>query len=141
MNGGESKAPLVLMEQVIMVFVFALAAALCVQVFVYARGLSIAMESRDHALNITQTVAESVKAFHGDTKQMQEFLGGEQKEEFLLMYFDADWKLLENSQDAAYQVSFLKGEEVDSCGYGEIISISLQEYKEIVTMPVAWQED
>ena len=40
MNYERSKAPLALMEQIIMILVFALAAAVCLQAFVYANGLS-----------------------------------------------------------------------------------------------------
>lgn len=41
MTGNErSKAPLALMEQIIMILVFALASAVCLQAFVYADRLS-----------------------------------------------------------------------------------------------------
>ena len=49
MERNESKAPLVLMEQVIMVLVFALVSAVCIQAFALARTTSLRMTERDHA--------------------------------------------------------------------------------------------
>ena len=45
-----SKAPLVLIEQMIMLLVFALAAALCLQAFVKADGISMQGEKRSYAV-------------------------------------------------------------------------------------------
>ena len=56
-----SKAPLVLMEQLVMVLVFALAAALCVQVFVLSDQTSRSHEARDRAVVAAQNAAENLK--------------------------------------------------------------------------------
>ena len=45
-----SKAPLLLMEQMVMLAVFALAAALCLQAFVKSDGLSGDSQDRDRAV-------------------------------------------------------------------------------------------
>ena len=45
-----SKAPLALMEQVVMVLVFALATALCLQVFVFSNQVSKRNAAIDHAV-------------------------------------------------------------------------------------------
>ena len=52
MNYERSKAPLALMEQIIMILVFALAAAVCLQAFVYANGLSTRGEIEGDTLEI-----------------------------------------------------------------------------------------
>ena len=52
-----SKAPLALMEQLVMVLVFALAAALCVQVFVLSYQTSRRNEARDRAVLEAQNAA------------------------------------------------------------------------------------
>ena len=75
MQEKQSKAPLVLMEQVIMVLVFALAAALCVQDFVKARSISVHLSEENHAMNVSQTLAETVKASCGDAKGISWRLG------------------------------------------------------------------
>ena len=46
----KSKAPLMLMEQMIMLLVFALAAALCLQAFVKSEQLSSRSENRDRLM-------------------------------------------------------------------------------------------
>ena len=61
-----SKAPLALMEQMIMVLVFALAAALCLRVFVSADSSSQQRELRDRALTEGQSMAELTKANSGN---------------------------------------------------------------------------
>ena len=48
----KSKAPLLLMEQMVMLLVFALAAALCLQAFVKSDGLSRRSEARDRAMTL-----------------------------------------------------------------------------------------
>ena len=58
----KSKAPLFLMEQLVMVLVFALAAALCLNVFVQAQQISDAAARQDEAVLIAQNAAELLKA-------------------------------------------------------------------------------
>ena len=70
-----SKAPLALMEQLVMVLVFALAAALCVQAFVLSDQTSRRNEARDRAVLEAQNAAEELKSVHGDFQQMTELYG------------------------------------------------------------------
>ena len=60
-----SKSPLALMEQVIMVLVFALAAALCLQVFVLSDQMSEKNRDTDRAVLLAQNTAEMIKACGG----------------------------------------------------------------------------
>ena len=60
-----SKAPLALMEQMVMVLVFALAAALCLQAFALADRISRQNAERDQALVAAQNAAEQVKQVRG----------------------------------------------------------------------------
>ena len=71
-----SKAPLVLMEQLVMVLVFALAAALCVQVFVLSDQTSRSYEARDRAVVAAQNAAEQLKGCGGDYAAAAERCGG-----------------------------------------------------------------
>lgn len=73
MSYERSKAPLALMEQIIMILVFALAAAACLQAFVYARNLSLEGEKRDAALVHIQEVAEYTKSVHGDMDAVKKY--------------------------------------------------------------------
>ena len=57
----KSKASLFLMEQLVMVLVFALAAALCLGVFVRANEISSETARRDKAVIIAQNAAQMLK--------------------------------------------------------------------------------
>lgn len=62
-----SKASLFLMEQLVMILVFALAAALCLRLFVHTQEISLETAHRDKAVVIAQNGAELVKAgLHAD---------------------------------------------------------------------------
>lgn len=62
----KSKATLALMEQTLMILVFALAAALCLQAFVQADRLSREDSARDRAMVYAQNAAETLKSCRGD---------------------------------------------------------------------------
>ena len=63
-----SKAPLALMEQAVMILVFALAAALCMRVFVWSDQASKRGQALDRAVVEVQNAAEAVKAEGGRTR-------------------------------------------------------------------------
>lgn len=58
----KSKASLILMEQLVAVLVFALAAAMCLRLFVGAEQLSGELSRRDQAVTVAQNAAELLKA-------------------------------------------------------------------------------
>ena len=62
----KNKAPLALMELVIMILIFALAAALCLQAFQWASEQSQQIALRDDAVLAVQNMAEALKASGGD---------------------------------------------------------------------------
>ena len=62
----KSKAPLVLMEQMVMLLVFALASALCLQAFVKSGDLSQRSAARDRAAVEAQNAAETLRSQSGD---------------------------------------------------------------------------
>ena len=61
-----SKAPLMMMEQMVMLLVFALAAALCLQAFVKSDEMSRRSEARDRAVAEAQNAAELIRYYGGD---------------------------------------------------------------------------
>lgn len=61
-----SKAPLPLMELMVMILVFALATVLCLQAFLKSDRLSRKGENRDRAVALCQSAAEAVRASGGD---------------------------------------------------------------------------
>lgn len=63
------RPPLILMEQMIMLLVFALAAALCLQAFVKSDGISKRSEARDRAVILCQNVAETLRGSGGSVDE------------------------------------------------------------------------
>lgn len=139
MERSESKAPLVLMEQVIMALVFALVSAVCVQAFVLARTTSLQMSERDHAVNISQTLAETVKACGGDTEEICGQLGGAMENGQLVFYYDGDWKVVPAAADASFRAAFAWEESAGFCRHGRITVSDTAGEQEIFSMSVAWQ--
>lgn len=64
----KNRTSLLLMEQLVMVLVFALAAAMCLQTFAKANAISRETALRDGAVILAQNAAEFLKASKGDTK-------------------------------------------------------------------------
>ena len=58
----KQKVPLALMEQVIMIAVFAVSAALCLEAFAMAERVSRENEDRDNAVRLAQNAAEIGRA-------------------------------------------------------------------------------
>lgn len=140
MRETKSRAPLVLMEQVIMVLVFAMAAAFCVQAFALSGKTSRALEKRDHAMNVSQTLAETVKACEGDLKQVQNVLGGEIQKDGVALFYNADWEPVPEKGAAVYQAAFVEEEKQQFCRKGQVTVEECESGKELYSLPAAWQE-
>ncbi len=78
-----NKSPLALMEQILMVLVFALSAALCLQGFTLANRISARLENRNQAVALAQNAAELVKYYDGDFTQAERQLNGTWDENIL----------------------------------------------------------
>ena len=65
------KSSLLLMEQLVMVLTFALAASLCLGIFAGAHKLSRDAQLQDGAVILAQSAAELLKETCGDTAQAQ----------------------------------------------------------------------
>lgn len=88
-----SKAPLPLMELLVMVLVFALASALCLQAFVKADALSRQGEAKGQAFTLSQSAAEAVRACRGDLSAVAELLEADAWDDLTLtVNYDKDWK-------------------------------------------------
>ena len=74
----KSKTTLTMMEQIIMILVFAIAAAVSLRVFVYADSRSEQNVVNDVAVNNCRNAAEILKSTGGDFARTAELLGAEQ---------------------------------------------------------------
>ena len=131
-----SKTPLALMEQVIMVLVFALAAALCMRAFVLADSTSRACEERDRALPAVQTVAEALKLCRGDCAEAERMAEAALKNvDVVLCHSDG---VDVSSDDFCITIRPVEsGQELMGCA--EVAAVNAKG-EEILTLTVAWQE-
>ena len=72
-----SRAPLALMEQTVMVLIFALAAALCLRALALAAAIPRRVEPPARAVRGAEGAADTLKARNGDRPRAAGELGGE----------------------------------------------------------------
>jgi len=84
----KNRASFVLVEQLIMLLVFALAAAICLQVFVKADGISQKTVLQDNAVILAQNSAEAVKAAKGDLETAAQHLDAQVNDGILILTAD-----------------------------------------------------
>ena len=135
----KSKAPLSLMEQLIMLLVFSLAAALCLQVFVLSSQMSRRCDARNQAEIRIQNAAEILKASQGDLSQCESVLGGSVREEGWEIYYDAKWKET-SAEQAVYQLA-IRPITTDLPLLGSAQIYAMRESDDLLSeVTVSWQE-
>lgn len=128
----KNKAPLSLMEQLVMLLVFALAAALCLQVFVLSDRLSRRYEAESLAVTQVQNAAEAVKASGGDLERCAALLGGTVEEGSWQLRYGPEQECLVTVRLLPVSVPGLGSAEVSGTGEdGEVL----------FRVTVAWQEE
>ena len=130
MGNGRSKAPLALMEQIIMILVFALASAICLQAFVYADHLSRSGEQKHTAMTKAQQVAEYCKANRGDLDQLCEVLSGERTGEGMIIRYPEEDMVV--SLELAGSTGYLQRAKV---------SVSDPQGEEVYAIDIAYQRE
>jgi len=147
-----SKAPLALMEQLIMVLVFALAAALCLRAFVLADQMSERSAARDRAVMECQTAAEILKASGGDMghafADLAQKMNAAGSLGIMQIGYDKDWNRLppEKSEDFVYIVD-IQGvpADVDGLWKADIRAAANEDIsvggsgEDLFRMSVTWQ--
>ncbi len=132
-----SKTPLALMEQLVMVLVFALAAALCVQVFVLADQTSRRDEERDRALLEAQNAAEALKS--ADESYFSALSAASGDGGWSISY-DAGWQSVTDASTVSYHLLIL----LTDSGQDDLWTAQVQVYTGegdlLVDLPVAGQE-
>lgn len=146
----KNKAPLALMELAVMILIFSLAAALCLQAFVWSDTTSRQNADRDRALLQAETAAEVIKACCGDFDVAAEILCGVTEPategssategSCLAVYFDGQWQTC----DAEERVFCLTAASADS---GQMllgtarIDVTEAGGEELVSLEVCWQKE
>lgn len=136
----KNKAPLALMEQLIMLLVFALAAALCLQIFVLSGQVSADCRMRSHGITVAQNAAEALKASGGDLEQCAVICGGSWDADSWQIPFDDNWQVTgEETAQFLLQVT-LAEEEIPLLGTAQI-TVETINGESLVGFSVSWQED
>lgn len=133
-----SKAPLALMEQAVMVLVFALAAALCLRAFVWSDARSRQNEARDQAVLQAQSAAETLKAFRGDFDRAADLLGGDWDGSVWTLSYDEGWQAVPVGSSYLLQV---RPEDSGLSSLGRArVEVSSHTGQTLFSLYVCWQE-
>ena len=147
-----SKSPLALMEQVVMVLVFALAAALCLRVFVFSDQASERNEAVDRAVLEVQNAAETLKStgLPADEaqKEVATRMGGTMSQGLVQICYDEAWNVLSGNTEACAYVVEIQGlpAEVDGMVKVHIRAAAVKDIslggsgEDLFAIDVAWQE-
>lgn len=133
-----SQTPLTLIEQTVMLLVFALAAVLCLQVFVWSQNASVESRTVDHASLEAQNAAELLKNCRGDYEKAAELGGWTSVSDGWTIGYDEDWQ--ETEQSPAYTVTVTAGESTQPLLGAAEITVSEVQGEPLFSLPVCWQE-
>ena len=122
----KDKTPLLLIEQMIMILVFALVAALCLRGFAYAADLSKQIQQQEQAAILAQNTAELLKN-EGTIQQEISFYDVSLQP----ITDSADWHYCLNVQ---YQPSHCPGREKAQ------IRVDNADDETLIVLTVGWQE-
>ena len=136
----KNKAPLALMEQLIMLLVFALAAALCLRVFVNASRLSQYCRMRSHGITVAQNAAEALKDTGGDLETCAARYGGTLDRDTWILTFDSDWQPTDSADATFFIRTSLAEDGIPLLGTADIL-VEKATGEELVGFSVSWQED
>lgn len=141
-----SKAPLPLMELMVMLLVFALATVLCLQAFVKSDKISRGGENRDRAVALCQSAAEVLRSAKGETWAVSAALHHPYVYGYtrmpLAIYYDAGWDMVMDTEGAyCLKVEPLEDSDVPGLGKG-YVSVTVTDTGEtLFELDVAWQEE
>lgn len=134
----KNKAPLALMEQLIMLVVFALAAAVCLRVFVLSDRMSEQCSDRDYSVVAVQNAAETLKLCSGDLQACAALGGGTAHEDVWEIGYDARWEQVA-TQEAEYLLSAVLRQEQPMLGSARV-SVATAQGEQLFALQVCWQE-
>ena len=134
----KSKAPLSLMEQLTMILVFALAAAVCLRLFIVANTVSARVAAQEQAVIAVQNTAESLKAAGGDFDRLAALYGGQRTENGWKIGYDENG---EEAEDAFFTVEAAAFEDGLPLLGSAHIAANDQNGKTLFRIDVSWQEE
>ncbi len=101
----KNKTPLMLIEQVVMILVLAIASAVCVRAFLWANQKSAAQIEKDNAYICAQSAAELLKHCQGEHFKVANKLDVILLGNYLRVNYDENWQICpESSKYVLYSV-------------------------------------
>ena len=144
---SRSRATLFLIEQLIVIAVFALSAAACARILTAAYFDASSARDLSYALLAAENGADSFKATQGDLSSVARLLGGTASNvngaAAVIVHYDKDWQVTREN-DAAYRLMLLaeaKGLESDLLTFCElsVVKLSGGSTDVIINFPVITQ--
>lgn len=141
-----SRSSLAMMEQIVMLAVFALAAALCLQAFVRSDKMSRQSEARDRAAVLCQSAAEALLAANGDFQRAAGLLDAVTfTEDSLSVFYGEDWQPSASLSPQVYPFGYTLGAsrgetDVPGLGRAEVWVQEDETGEELFRLEVCWQE-
>ena len=133
------KSVLQLIELLIMVLVFAIAACICIRCFVYADTLSKEQENKTAAVQVAQNAAEHLKSFSGDMEAAAAVMGGYCEDDIWYIPMDTSWNVTDASAQAAFLLTVTRQEPTELPMATALVCVS-EGTKTLIQFTVAWQE-
>ena len=133
----KNKTFLVLMEQLVMILVFALAAALCLQAFVFTHRTSLRHEQRDRAVLEAQNAAEAMKS--GWWEYFSESGTTFSQDSTYVLLYDAEWQPVR--EEATYILTATPLETGSPYLWKAAVSVRTAAGDVLISLPVAGQKE
>jgi len=135
----KTKAFLPLIELLIMLLVFSLAAALCLRAFVLSERLSAENEARDRAVTQAQNAAEILQYCGGDYAAAADTYGGVWDGTVWQIRYDSGWNMVSGESDYCLRaVPADSGHALLGCAD---ISVTDTNGDCLFALPAAWQKE
>lgn len=137
-----NRASLMLMEQLLMILVFSLACAVCLQVFVKGDRISRQTAQKDMAVYLAQNAAEIIKGAGGNLEMAALEMGAVAEGSGWEIRYDKDGRLEQNHEKIQFHMEIVR----DARRLPFLGEVSIQVYgtddleTPLFTLPVAWQE-
>ncbi|MCL2753870.1 MAG: hypothetical protein FWE44_06965 [Defluviitaleaceae bacterium] len=135
-----SRSTLLLIEQIIVIAIFAFCAAVCVNIIVSSYVMTTNAVQTRNALSVAESAAESFKAFEGNTDRIFNLLGepnsGHATNDTLVVHFNENWQPSSPS-DAFFVLNLTIQDDGGAVIFGEVVVTKIDGNDTLVELSVA----
>ncbi|MBR4670923.1 MAG: hypothetical protein IKO84_10010 [Butyrivibrio sp.] len=119
---NNARSSLFLMELIIAVFFFSLAAAVCIRLFASAHLTAEKTTNLSHATVWSQNLAEAFYAKQGDVSEISKtYPTAFTTPDTVILFFDKNWNLsVDSTKDASYEAILITSKKEASEVYGDV---------------------